>query len=122
MSDEQEIKFRQQIDAHAAEERLRKAAYLLRIKDEARPDVDHLAELVALKIRLSDMTLSEYMQERVQEWYRHVRKVGNFFSILDYLGMTADEYAAWITDDKLSDRIERIQLDHYVTRVLRGHR
>lgn len=120
MSDEQEIKFRQQIDAHAAEERLRKAAYLLRIKDEARPDVDHLAELVALKIRLHDITLSEYMQERVQEWYRNLGKFN--CPIMDYLGMTPDEYAAWITDDKLSDRIERIQLHHYVSRVLRGHR
>jgi hypothetical protein len=82
-------------------------------------NIADMADKMALQIYRADLTLSEFLQERVTEWYRGVEAHG--FSILDYLGMTRDEYAAWVVDDVISDRIQRIQLRPYVLHILRRY-
>lgn len=82
-------------------------------------NIADMADKVALQIYRADITLSEFLQLRVQEWYRGVEAHG--FPILEFLGMTRDEYAAWITDDEISDRIQRLQLRSYVLHILRRY-
>lgn len=111
-------------DQSEAERRLLAAGRALRRRagqEAARVEsIADTAEHVARLIYAGNLTLSEYLQERVSMWYReaHIHK----FSIVEFLGFTHDEYAAWIMRDEISDRVERIQLSGYVSRVLRGHR
>lgn len=82
-------------------------------------NIAEMADLVALYIYRADLTMDEYLKERVAEWARGVEAHG--FSILEWMGFTADEYAAWIVDDEISDRIQRIQLRPYVLHILRRY-
>lgn len=85
-----------------------------------RKDVADMADYFARKICAADFTLSEYLEERVAEWYRGYRK--HRFPLLEWLGMTADEYAEWVTHGGVSHRVQSLQVDRYILRVLRGHR
>ena len=79
-----------------------------------------LVNRIETQIYRADLTMSEYLQERVADWARGYERAR--FPLLEWLGFTADEYAAWVLEDKVSDRVVRNQLKWYMIRVLEGRR
>lgn len=56
------------------------------------------------------MEFDDFLKGRVSEWYKHEDNgwYGRRIGILEYLGMTLDEYARWVTDGVIAPRMYRI--------------
>ncbi len=105
---------------HRIAREMRESAELDMILRDREKGLAQTAAQVAHKIYASDLTMSEYLQKRVCEWYRNWDKHG--FSITEFMGMTADEYADWVINDVVSDRVARLQLRWYMSYVLGRYR
>ena len=56
------------------------------------------------QVRPADMTDSEYVAHMEQCY----RRAPGRFTLLDFMGMSADEYAAWIMDGLVPERVMRV--------------
>lgn len=62
------------------------------------------------KRRPSDAKFTAFLEGRVAEWYRHDEEGwggGRRIPLLEYLGMTRDEYGDWVTTGIASSRVRR---------------
>lgn len=51
----------------------------------------------------------EYLKTRVQLWYEHNEICSRrCFTVTEFLGMTLAEYADWVVQDKVTDRVKRV--------------
>lgn len=76
-----------------------------------------LVNRIESHIYRADLTMSEYLQERVADWARGYEMAR--FPLLEWMGFSADEYAAWVIEDKVSDRVVRTHLRSYMLHILR---